>query len=150
MVNHSLTISFASAYCCQSLHTISPSEDNEAAKEEAPEAYCTYVEEADDPAYAGQALPTKLAEKSEVVSGHLYSNRPGNDQGNDRPRIMVMRSFRMMTENTVPKGMDVSRRAATRATGASVMAQSAMPEEAKVQAPPMRLFFREDFIFING
>jgi hypothetical protein len=25
------------------------------------EAYCTYVEEADDPACAGQALPTKIA-----------------------------------------------------------------------------------------
>ena len=45
----------------------------------------------------------------------------------DSLRIQVMRSFKMKTENTVPKRIDVSRKAATRATGDSVMAQRAIP-----------------------
>ena len=60
----------------------------------------------------------------------------------DRPRIRVMCSFRMKTENIVPNRMDVSRSAATSATGDYVMAHSAIPYEANVQPPPRTLFFQ--------
>lgn len=54
----------------------------------------------------------------------------------DTYRNVVMRSFNMKIANNVLKTIDVSRRAATDAMGAFVMAQSARLYEAKVQAPP--------------
>jgi len=45
-------------------YTTSLSKDNEAARRRLGQAYFTYVEEADDPACAGQALPTKLVKES--------------------------------------------------------------------------------------
>ena len=45
----------------------------------------------------------------------------------DKPRAKVTRSFRIMAEKIVLKKIEVSRRPATRATGACVMAQRVMP-----------------------
>ena len=48
--------------------TISISKDNEAARRRDRRRIFTYAEEADDPASAGQAPPTKLAKESELES----------------------------------------------------------------------------------